>query len=169
MLIVSLPKLLLNIAASDLIDFPERRWLYQRLGIQGGEFYASSGCYFVYPNLSNVTLGNKVFLNHGCYLDNGAAITIGDNACLGPFVRILTTTHAIGEAERRVGHGCVKRPVTIGAGAWIGAGVTILPGVTVGAGCVIGAGAVVTRDCEPDTMYLGVPGKPYKVLKSVCC
>jgi maltose O-acetyltransferase len=33
----------------------------------------------------------------------------------------------------------------------------VLDGVTIGAGCVIAAGAVVTRDCEPDGLYAGVP------------
>jgi maltose O-acetyltransferase len=39
-----------------------------------------------------------------------------------------------------------------------------MPGVTIGDGCTIASGAVVTRDCEPDGMYAGVPARRVKDL-----
>lgn len=155
---------LLNLAASDLLSFQQRLYLYRRFGLQANNAFISSRCFFNNPDLSNIWLGDRTFLNHFCWLENGAAIEIGDDSCLGPGVRVLTTTHEIGGPGRRVGHGCVRYPVTIGRGCWIGAGATILPGVTIGDGVVVGAGAVVNRDCFSNSLYAGVPAKLIKPL-----
>lgn len=49
--------------------------------------------------------------------------------------------------------------VTIGNDVWIGHGVTVMPGVTIGDGAAIGSGSVVTKDVEPFSVVVGVPGK----------
>ena len=33
----------------------------------------------------------------------------------------------------------------------------IMPGVRIGEGCIIGANSLVTKDCEPDAVYVGSP------------
>ncbi|MGI2292887.1 acyltransferase [Paenibacillus sp. GXUN7292] len=71
--------------------------------------------------------------------------------------RLAVSSKRAGESDRK--------PVTIGKGCWIGARATILPGVTVGDGCVIAAGAVVTKDCEPDSLYAGVPAIKIKSIE----
>lgn len=53
-------------------------------------------------------------------------------------------------------------PCVIGNDVWIGAGVNICRNVRIGDGCVIGAGAVITRDIEPYSVVVGVPGKVIK-------
>nr|WP_246078761.1 DapH/DapD/GlmU-related protein [Modestobacter excelsi] len=58
----------------------------------------------------------------------------------------------------------MSRAVIIGRGSWIGAAATVLPGVTVAPGCVIAAGAVVTRDTQPDGLYVGVPARRIRSL-----
>ncbi|HII95035.1 MAG TPA: CatB-related O-acetyltransferase [Candidatus Methanofastidiosum sp.] len=47
----------------------------------------------------------------------------------------------------------------IGHDVWIGEGVKILNGVSIGNGAIIGAGSVVTKDVEPYSIIVGVPGK----------
>jgi acetyltransferase-like isoleucine patch superfamily enzyme len=78
---------------------------------------------------------------------------------------VLTSTHEPGDHENRRGR-YTTAPVTIGAGSWIGARATIMPGVTIGEGVTVGAGSVVTRDCEPDGLYAGVPATRVKELGS---
>lgn len=156
-------RFLISLASSDLLSFPQRLRIYKRFGLKAGDAYIQSRCHFP-ERLDNITLDDRTFLNHHCFLESGAAIEIGDDTCLGPGVKILTTTHEIGGHDRRVGHGCIRKPVRIGKGCWIGAGVTILPGVTIGDGVVIGAGAIVNRDCEADGLYVGVPAKRVKDL-----
>ncbi len=45
---------------------------------------------------------------------------------------------------------------------WIGTNVIIMPGIKVSSGCIIGAGCVLTKDTEPNGIYVGVPGKLLK-------
>lgn len=106
----------------------------------------------------NLSIADGVFLARGAYLDASAQITIGSRAQIGPFVKLITSTHKTGSSEARAG-AADSRPISIGAGAWLGADVMVLPGVTVGAGAVIAAGAVVVRDCEENWLYAGVPAK----------
>lgn len=154
---MNISRFILSLAASDWLNHQQRLWLYRQLGIQSGDAYVSSGCRFAYPELNNVYLGDRSFLNHDCLLENGEAIVIGDDSCIAPRVMLLTTTHNIGTHQRRVGNGCIRSPIIIGKGCWIGAGAIILPGVKLGDGCVIGAGSVVKYDCEPDGLYVGNP------------
>lgn len=109
-------------------------------------------------------IGQGCWLNTGCYLELEDTITIGDRAALGQQVMILTVTHDIGSAEQRAAPTLVRRPVTIGAGAWLGARSTILPGITVGAGAVVAASTVVNRDVPPNTLVAGVPGRVIRQL-----
>lgn len=50
----------------------------------------------------------------------------------------------------------------IGNDVWIAAGVNIISGVKIGDGCVIGAGSVITKDIEPYSVVVGVPGRVIK-------
>lgn len=55
-----------------------------------------------------------------------------------------------------------EEPCEIGNDVWIAAGVSICRNVHIGNGCVIGAGAVITKDIEPYSVVVGVPGKVIK-------
>lgn len=57
-----------------------------------------------------------------------------------------------------------QEPITVQEGTWIGARSTILPGVTIGAGVIVAAGSVVTRDCDPHSLYAGVPARKIRSL-----
>jgi maltose O-acetyltransferase len=110
-----------------------------------------------------VHIGPRSFLNHDCFIESGASITVGADVLLGSCVRLITSSHRHADPRRRGG------PREFGAidirdGAWVGTGATILPGVTVGEGAVIAAGAVVRTDCERHTLYAGVPARAVKQL-----
>jgi acetyltransferase-like isoleucine patch superfamily enzyme len=64
-------------------------------------------------------------------------------------------------AERRYAvHEFDEHPrVEIGSDVWIGANAFIGAGITIGDGAIIGAGAVVTKDVEPYSVVVGVPGR----------
>lgn len=50
----------------------------------------------------------------------------------------------------------------IGNDVWIGMGVNILHGIHIGDGAIIGTGAVITKDVEPYSIVVGVPGVEVK-------
>jgi carbonic anhydrase/acetyltransferase-like protein (isoleucine patch superfamily) len=113
----------------------------------------------------NFRIGARCFLNSPLFIDNAALVTFGDGVSIGHHCILVTTDHAMGEANFRAGK-IHTAPITIENGAWIAAGVTVLPGVTVGAGAVVAAGAVVTKDVPPHTLVGGVPAKFLRHLES---
>jgi maltose O-acetyltransferase len=111
----------------------------------------------------NLTIGEDCWFNVNCFLDLGAAITIGKNVSFGHQVIVLTNSHEIGPASGRAST-INSRPVMIGNGSWLGARVTILPGVNIGAGAVVAAGSVVHEDVPANTMVAGTPARMVKLL-----
>ncbi|MBW4580721.1 MAG: acyltransferase [Tildeniella nuda ZEHNDER 1965/U140] len=157
-----------ELASADRINNVDRLNIYRLFGLGAGDKVSiASLCFFTHLDLSAVTLGSEVYINHAVYFDNGASITVGDRVDIGDHCRLLTGTHAIGSAHERAGYGCVRKPISIGAGSWLGSGVTVLPGVEIGLGCVIGAGAVVNRDCEDGWLYAGVPARKVRLLPTL--
>lgn len=112
---------------------------------------------------ARVSVGPRCFINRSVFIEAAADVTIGMDVQIANHVRITTSTHEIGPAERRAGKS-VAEQVTIEDGTWVGMGVTILPGVTIARGCVIAAGAIVAKDTLPNGLYAGVPARRVREL-----
>lgn len=141
--------------ASPLVPRHLRRALYRALGFNVGG--ASLSPHLTFKS-NQIDIGDRVFINDGCWFDNLVRISIGDGVHIGPGVMFGTTSHEIGVPSMRAGVQ-YEAPVMVATGCWIGARAIVLPGVTVAEGCVVAAGAVVTIDCEPHGLYAGVPAK----------
>lgn len=115
-------------------------------------------------NGTNIKIGKGTFINYKSIFENEGYIEIGKNCAIGMEVMFCAATHEIGSKERRQGK-VIGKPIKVGDGCWVGSRVTILPGVTIGFGCVIGAGSLVTRDCEPNGLYVGAPARRVKELE----
>lgn len=122
----------------------------------------ASGVRITGPGL---TIGARSFLNRGTFIDTAAPVIIGTHVAIAMNVQIITSSHRIGASQRRAGS-ATSASVRIGDGAWIGAGTIVLPGVSIGRGTVIAAGSVVSRSCEPDTLYAGIPARIVRRLDS---
>ena len=109
----------------------------------------------------NIRVGENFFANFNLTILDEAAVTIGDNAFIGPNVSIFTACHPI-DAEKRNTRVQWAKSVTIGNSVWIGGGAIILPGVIIGDRAVIGAGAVVTHSVPADSVAAGNPAKVIK-------
>lgn len=144
-----------TVVSSSLVPVPLRWRLLRAYGADVAPCTISPG---VWIGSRRLTVGAGAFINTGCMFSTHAPITIGPRAYLAMRVMVSTSTHEMGPSGARAG-ALVTAPVTIGAGCWIGANVTILPGVTIGDGTIVAAGAVVTRDCEPNALYGGVPAE----------
>jgi maltose O-acetyltransferase len=103
--------------------------LLELLGAVGADSTIVSPLFCDYG--TQITVGERCFVNAGAVMLDCAYITIGDDVQLGPNVQLLTATHPIEAAERATGLE-LARPITIGNGAWLGGGVIVGPGVTVG-------------------------------------
>lgn len=122
------------------------RFPVDKCSVPPGTFFGST----------RVRIGEGTHISYGCVFDSLDWITIGKNCDIATCCLFITSTHAIGGRERRAGES-KHAPIVIEDGCWIGGGVTILPGVRIGAGTIIGAGSVVIRDCEANSVYVGVP------------
>jgi acetyltransferase-like isoleucine patch superfamily enzyme len=110
-----------------------------------------------------VSFGNNVYINYNCYFDAESDIDIGDWVQIANDVKLITSTHIIGDECRRAGP-AYGRSIKIGSGCWLGADVKVLPGVEIGRGCIIAAGAVVINNCLDNGLYAGVPAVRKKEL-----
>lgn len=98
---------------------------------------------------AGVRLTNNVRIGDFCTVNLGA--TLSHDVELGDFANISPGAHVAGN-------------VRIGEGAWLGVGAAVNQGsdarkLEIGAWTMIGSGAVVIGDCEPESVYAGVPAR----------
>lgn len=110
----------------------------------------------------NIHIGQHVFINTGCTMQDQGGIFIGDGALIGHHATLVTLNHDLDPNHRGNLH---PAPIHIGKNVWLGANVTVLPGVSIGDGAVIAAGAIVTKDVEPCTVAAGVPAKAVRKIE----
>ena len=105
-------------------------------------------------------IGDDTWIGQGVFMHSAGDIRIGQKVGIGPFVRMLTSTHELPTRDTAILNAdLVFSPITVEDGADVGVGAIILPGVTIGTGAQIGAGAVVTRSVPPFSVVAGNPAK----------
>jgi acetyltransferase-like isoleucine patch superfamily enzyme len=107
----------------------------------------------------DVSIGDFVSLQSGCYLTRG--VVIENQVFCGPR---LVTLNDKPMSYLRSNISFVRRAPRIRRAARIGGGVVLCPGVVVGENAVVAAGAVVTKDV-PDRVI--VAGNPARVVGDV--
>ena len=107
----------------------------------------------------NIHIGQRVFINSGCKMQDQGGIYIGNDVLIGHNACLLTLNHEMDPENRADMH---PKPIHIEDKVWLGSNVTVLPGVTIGEGAIVAAGAVVTKDVESNTIVGGVPAKIIK-------
>jgi maltose O-acetyltransferase len=137
-----------------------RQRLYRLYGMDVRTGGVSPGCFFGSPR---VGIGEGTTVNYDCFFDSLAEIEIGRDCAIGMQVLFCTSGHELGPASRRAGRP-KSAPIRVGDGCWVGARAIVLAGVTIGEGCVVAAGAVVSKSCEPNGLYAGVPAQRVKDL-----
>lgn len=148
---------MLLLSASSLL--PRKvRWLLLRACGLDVSWNIREGCHF---GSRHIAIGRGTFVNLGCMFDGH--VRIGERCAIGMEAAFISSTHELGDHWRRAG-ALSFHPITIGDGCWIGSRAMILPGVTIGDGAVVAAGSVVREDCQPDTLYAGVPARAIRDL-----
>jgi acetyltransferase-like isoleucine patch superfamily enzyme len=103
--------------------------------------------------------GNVVFGTEPYLIELGNDITITRN--------VMFHTHDGGVWVFRKDYPDINiyRRIKVGNNVFFGANSSIMPGVTIGDNVVIAANSVVTKDCESDSVYAGVPARKIRELK----
>lgn len=114
-----------------------------------------------YPE--RIVLGNNVSIHPLCYLDGEGGLIIGDNVSIAHNTSIITFNHSWDNKDIPIKYNPLTYDrITIGDDVWVGAGVKILSGVSIGNRCIIAAGSVVTKNCDENSIYGGIPAKKIK-------
>jgi acetyltransferase-like isoleucine patch superfamily enzyme len=116
---------------------------------------------YIHP-IEKVKVGKNVVINAFVHIVANGSVFIGDRTMIASGVQITSSTHDPDYRPYRDKR--IDLPVHIGINVWIGAGVIILPGITIGDNAVIGAGSVVTHDVPANTIVVGTPAKPMRIL-----
>lgn len=92
-------------------------------------------------------IGDDVTLRFNCTI--AREVTVEDGAFISPNVMTIYSTH---DGDREGG-------TVIGKNAFLGTNVVVGPNVRIGAAAVIGSLSMVTKDCDADGIYTGIPAK----------
>lgn len=149
-----------TVIASPLLPKPLRWRILRLLGMRVERSNISPRVWF---GSTRVAIGEGTFINYECFFNTSAPVEIGRRCDVAMGVMFVTSSHELGPENRRAGQPTADA-IVVGDGTWIGARSTILPGVTIGPGAVIAAGSVVVSDCEPNTLYAGVPARAVRKL-----
>ena len=111
-----------------------------------------------------IKIGNHCSVQPFCTLYGHGGLTIGDYVRIAAHTTIVSANHIFTDSQRPIHHqGLSKQGIIIEDDVWIGAGAKILDGCKIGKGSVIGAGTVLTKNVEPYSVVVGVPGKKIRV------
>jgi acetyltransferase-like isoleucine patch superfamily enzyme len=117
----------------------------------------------------NIVLGNYIHIAAYSGLFAGA-----DKIVVQNYANISSRVSIYSVSDDFLGHGMTNptlpskfrhvqnAPVVLEEHSLVGAGSVILPGATIGTGAAIGALSLVTADCDPWTIYAGIPARPKK-------
>lgn len=112
----------------------------------------------------------KLHVESGVNLENAlinvasGEVSIGKDTFFGHSVCLLTGHHPIMDGIPSKMPANSGHDITIGQNVWICSNATVIGPCKIGDRCVIAAGAVVVKDCEPNSLYAGVPAKKVKSL-----
>lgn len=124
----------------------------------------NSSAYIKHLRKIGVKVGKNVVIYSPYKTDideqNPHMLTIGDNVKILSGVTILTHDFSWCVTSGIDGYisGAVSE-VNIGNNVFLARHATIMRGVTIGDNVIIGAGSVVTKDCDSNSVYVGVPAQ----------
>ena len=116
-----------------------------------------------------VILGNYTHISAHASIFGAAGVVCGDYVTISGRVAIYSesddysgesATNPMLPMELKPKYKCGK--IKLESFAIIGTNSTLMPGITLKEGCAIGAHSYVTGDCEPWSVYAGVPAKKIK-------
>ncbi len=106
-------------------------------------------------NITGIEIHPGAKIGPGFFIDHGMGVVIGETAEVGADVTIY---HGVTLGGTSLSHG--KRHPTLGDRVVVGAGAKLLGAIEVGDDCRIGANSVLVKSVPPNSVVVGVPGRP---------
>lgn len=153
-------RLLIKLRMLFISDNPSgaraRGKLYEPYLLECGKNFKIAAQAFIY-NPNKLRVGDNVYIGFNSYLGEGA-ITLKDEALIGPFVSIAASNHLMKDGSFRFG-GFAEEPIVIGKGTWLAGHTSVTAGVHIGDSCLVAAGAVVAKSFPDGVIIGGVPAR----------
>ena len=90
-------------------------------------------------------------------------IEIGNDVSIAHDVSIISFEHVYDNLNIPIkDQGLKSKKIKINDNVWVAAKAVLLAGTVINSGAIIGASAVVTKSCEKNTIYGGIPAKAIK-------
>jgi putative colanic acid biosynthesis acetyltransferase WcaF len=105
-----------------------------------------------------LSIGNNSWIGENVWIDNLAAVTIGDDCCLSQGAFLCTGNHR----WDRDSFDLVTAPIAIENQCWIGAHACVSLGVTCHEGAVLTMGSHAADDLQAWRIHSGSPAAPVK-------
>ena len=123
------------------------------------EFYPNTYISLGGPG-SFIEIGHHSHFAPGCVLYGWGGLKIGPYCNIAAHCVFATVGHDPDATGKPMALAPAKTgPITLVEDVWLCANVTVTANTTIAKGCVIGANAVVTRDTQPNGIYVGVPAR----------
>jgi acetyltransferase-like isoleucine patch superfamily enzyme/acyl carrier protein len=110
-------------------------------------------------------LGDRAQLGMGSIVNAGDLVVFGRDSAVAGHCNVVASEHRLDLEGPVMDGGYVRRPVLVGAGAWIAAGCMLRPGARIGEGAVVGAHSVVEGALPSHTLAAGAPARPIRRLR----
>ena len=127
-------------------------------GFELVSYISSQAC-----NFGNVKVGDNCFVMENSTLQPcsqiGNNVTIWSNNLIGHHSIIEDHCYIAGQVV-------VSGNTTIGEHCFVGVGATIGHGITIGKECIIGAGSIITKNVEPNSVYIAQDTPKYRLNSS---
>jgi acetyltransferase-like isoleucine patch superfamily enzyme len=109
---------------------------------------------------NEMTIGPNTWIGQNCFFHSAGGLQIGSHVGIGPYVKIITSTHDEKDTSKAIIQNEIRFDrVIIESGSDIGIGSIIMPGCKIGAKAIIGAGSVVTGNIPEYAVAAGVPAR----------
>lgn len=131
-----------------------RRFLLRLFGAKIGFMSDVRGSARVW-NPRNLIMGDRAIIAENAHCYNQALISIGDRTIISQKAYLCASGHDVDDP----GFVLIKRPITIGKGAWVATDAFVGPGSVIEDGAVLGARAVCVGTLAEYTIYVGNPAR----------
>lgn len=117
-------------------------------------------------SLGKISIGDGTYIGNLSHIVSLVDVDIGDRVLIADRVYIGDYVHGFSDIDTPIISQRLeaKRPVRIGAGAWIGENAVVL-GASVGVNSVIGANSVVLEDIPDFSVAVGSPARVVRKLR----
>ena len=105
-----------------------------------------------------LSIGDQTWIGEDVWIDNLAAVNIGDNCCLSQGCYLLTGNHDFTSSTFDL----MISEINIENEAWVGAKSVVCPGVTLQRASILTVGSIATKNMDELGIYQGNPATKIK-------